>query len=166
MALCFLRLKKVHSSYKNTDYKPQENWMVLHTWCWITCTNCVSAPRLGRFCIYIFRKIVSISPILTGNKLWECNSMRRASGCAWGRKCEEWRSSPSKQEEQLGTQQGKERARSFMSCTAEGRLLRHDLSVSKMQLWRSFQPSPLMKCEFFNGQQKFWKYSGAGNAWG
>ena len=25
--------KKVHSSYKNTDYKPLENWMVLHTWC-------------------------------------------------------------------------------------------------------------------------------------
>lgn len=33
MALCFLRLKKVHSSFKNTDYKRQENWMVLHMQC-------------------------------------------------------------------------------------------------------------------------------------
>lgn len=39
-----------------------------------------------------------------------------------------------KAEKQLGTQRGKERVRSFMICTAEGRLLRHDLSASEMQL--------------------------------
>lgn len=39
-----------------------------------------------------------------------------------------------KAEVQLSTQRGKERVRSFMTLTAEGRLLCHDLSASEMQL--------------------------------